>query len=368
MLGKRRDSVGPYAGAFTPALVLSALVAALSITVDAAVPAVPSGLAARVTGTTVNLLWTGGAGATSYIVEAGSASGLNNLANIVTGTSAPAFTAVGVPAGTYYVRVRGMNLEGMSAPSNEVVVVVAGCAVPLPPAGLAFTVDRTLVRLGWTAGTDAESFIVEAGSAPGLANLFNANIGRPASNEFFASAPPGVYYVRVRAASACGVSLPSNEVMVVVGGAATTVISFAGLPAGPFTSTTTSGYSVLASAASWNVVTTFGNPAPFIQFTNPAGQPPQIGDITISSSTPFRFGSVDVYASITPIPYTFVGVLNSVPVFTVTGTVPNTFGQFATVMNPNSGALIDTLLIRLTNPQTACCTNPMGLDNIVLVR
>jgi hypothetical protein len=41
---------------------------------------------------------------------------------------------------------------------------------------------------------------------------------------------------------------------------------------------------------------------------------------------------------------------------------------FATVMNPESTAVIDTLLITLTNAAAACCNNPMGLDNIVISR
>jgi hypothetical protein len=63
-----------------------------------------------------------------------------------------------------------------------------------------------------------------------------------------------------------------------------------------------------------------------------------------------------------------VGLRNGVAVFTVSGTVPNTFGNFATVSNPQPTAIIDTLRIRVTNPATACCSNPVGVDNIGLVR
>ena len=107
------------------------------------------------------------------------------------------------------------------------------------------------------------------------------------------------------------------------------------------------------------------NPSPSIQFVNQAGQPPVTGELRITyGGTPFRFESVDLYSSVTPIPYTFIGLSNSVAVFTGSGTVPNTFGQFAPVLNPSVATPIDTLLIRLTNPQLACCNNPMGLDNI----
>jgi hypothetical protein len=57
--------------------------------------------------------------------------------------------------------------------------------------------------------------------------------------------------------------------------------------------------------------------------------------------------------------------IRSTKVFSVSGTVPNTFGELATVANPDAGDLIDTLVIELTNG-TACCKNPMGLDNVRL--
>jgi hypothetical protein len=50
----------------------------------------------------------------------------------------------------------------------------------------------------------------------------------------------------------------------------------------------------------------------------------------------------------------------------VTGTVPNTYGNFKTVVNPYASNVIDTLLIRLT--KSATIANPMGIDNIALSR
>jgi len=83
----------------------------------------------------------------------------------------------------------------------------------------------------------------------------------------------------------------------------------------------------------------------------------------------FNFNSVDLYSSTTPIPYTITGFRNSSTVFTLAGTLPNTFGTFKTVVNPNAAAVIDTLSIVLTNT-SGCCGNgnPMGLDTIVLTR
>jgi hypothetical protein len=89
-------------------------------------PGPPSGLSATVAGAIVTLSWTAPAGgaATGYQVEAGSGPGMLNLANFNTGNTGTSFSANAVPAGTYYVRVKSVNPAGMSAASNEIVVVV----------------------------------------------------------------------------------------------------------------------------------------------------------------------------------------------------------------------------------------------------
>ena len=117
----------------------------------------------------------------------------------------------------------------------------------------------------------------------------------------------------------------------------------------------------------WSVRTDYGNPAPFIQFWASGGTT-VFGEIrvTAAGSSPFYFKSVDLYSSTTAIPYTIKGLRNSSTVFTVTDALPHTVGDFRTVANPDSGVIIDTLSIVLTNAAASCCRNPMGLDNIVL--
>jgi hypothetical protein len=56
----------------------------------------------------------------------------------------------------------------------------------------------------------------------------------------------------------------------------------------------------------------------------------------------------------------------------MTGTLTTT-GGFVTVVNPQPAAVVDTLVIGLSNPAIAvlcdnqpCTTNPVGVDNIVV--
>ncbi len=91
------------------------------------------------------------------------------------------------------------------------------CAAPSPPTAVAATVSGTFVVLTWTppAGKPLD-YAVEAGSSPGTSNISVSEVVHPAT-EFTASAPPGTYYVRVRARNACGLGQPSREIVVVVG-------------------------------------------------------------------------------------------------------------------------------------------------------
>ncbi len=91
------------------------------IAVGCTAPGPASPLAATVSGAQVTLQWHAAAGATDYVVEAGSSSGAGNIASIpVAGTSLVARA----PSGTYFVRVRPRTACGSGWWSNEVTVVV----------------------------------------------------------------------------------------------------------------------------------------------------------------------------------------------------------------------------------------------------
>jgi hypothetical protein len=87
-------------------------------------PHAPESPAATVTGSTVSLSWFAPPGpVTGYILEAGSATGLSNLAAVSIGP-VTTISFPGIPPGTYYVRIRAVNPQGASVVSEEVVIVV----------------------------------------------------------------------------------------------------------------------------------------------------------------------------------------------------------------------------------------------------
>lgn len=148
----------------------------------------------------------------AYVIQAGTASGLANLATVPVGNTTT-FQAT-VPAGVYYVRVVAVNEAGVSDPSNE--VVLRPVATTGKPLGLVSGGQGSIVHLQWQAPSTGDvpaGYVLEAGSAPGLANVAVMRVGP--RNTFTTTAPPGVYYVRVRALDASGVAgEASNEIVV----------------------------------------------------------------------------------------------------------------------------------------------------------
>jgi hypothetical protein len=184
-------------------------------------PGAPGQLAASVSGSNVTLTWSppeSGGAPTTYVIAAGSASGWSNLAHFATGSTLTTFTAIDVPPGMYFVRVGAQNATGSGPPSNEVTLTVGQSCTAAPPSALQYTVSGSLVTLTWApaaGGVAPTSYLVEAGTSVALTDIGTFNTGWPTTT-FAAHAPPGVYFVRLRAATPCGVSAPTTDIVIVV--------------------------------------------------------------------------------------------------------------------------------------------------------
>jgi predicted phage tail protein len=199
-----------------PRLVIVSAMALFGMVGSAAaqsVPAAPQNLTQSVSGTTVTLTWNPplGGGATGYIVEASVVPGGALVASLP--VAATSLVVPNVPAGVYYVRVRAVNGAGSSAPSNEVTVSVTGSTgCPAPPLTPQLIVRATglNVSVNWSSpgGCPPSSYTLLAGSAPGLANIAQVNMG--GQTGLSAVAPPGTYFIRVVASNAFG-SATSQE-------------------------------------------------------------------------------------------------------------------------------------------------------------
>jgi hypothetical protein len=157
-----------------------------------------------------------------YRLEAGTAPGAANAGLFDFGPTVTAVVVNGVPNATFYVRVRAVNAAGVSGPSNEVTVVVCGPGCTPPPGAvtnLAAQVSGDEVLLTWAApssGPAPDNYVVEAGTATGLANLAVLPTGSTATFVLVVDVPRGAYFVRVRAARGGALGPPSNEIVVIV--------------------------------------------------------------------------------------------------------------------------------------------------------
>jgi fibronectin type 3 domain-containing protein len=128
----------------------------------ATIPAPPTGVSAVGGTAQVALSWTAAAGATSYVVSRGTASG-GPYSQIGT-PAATSYTDTAVTAGTtYYYVVQSVGSSGASANSTE-----ASAAPGSPgPTGLVATGGVGQVALTWTAGTGASGYAISRGTISG---------------------------------------------------------------------------------------------------------------------------------------------------------------------------------------------------------
>ena len=185
-------------GAFT-ALLVSAGVASAQAPV----------LSTAISGNNVTLNWTATAGATSYRVDAGFASGNYNIGSAPLGniTTFPAGT---IPNGTYFIRV-------VAVPGNEVSneVVLQLPQVPSAPTNFQVARNGTALIAAWSPGAGGGTvagYQIRAGLTPGGTDF----PALPVAGTSFAGGPvpTGTYYLRVVAVNAAGASGASNEVAV----------------------------------------------------------------------------------------------------------------------------------------------------------
>ena len=187
-------------------------------------PSAATNMAAVVSGARATLSWrapTTGAAPDRYLLYVGSTTGGTDLANaFVVGN---VLTVAGdLPRGRYYARVRAANGSGMSAESNEVFFKIGRSLVS--PRGFTVQWVGTTAVLTWTApAADGAmedrptSYVLEAGTAPGAADVATVSVGNVTRIE--ANVPTGTYYVRVRAVNDYGDSEPTADLVLVAPGA-----------------------------------------------------------------------------------------------------------------------------------------------------
>ena len=83
---------------------------------------------------------------------------------------------------------------------------------PAAPRDFIATLSGRTVTLTWTSGADVRGHVLEVGSSPGASNLLRMPLGEQPS--LTTTAPPGRYYVRLRAVNGVAAGVPSAEVII----------------------------------------------------------------------------------------------------------------------------------------------------------
>jgi exo-beta-1,3-glucanase (GH17 family) len=249
-------------------------------------PTRPLNFSSAFAGTTATFRWTPPliGPILAYQLEAGTVAGASNVAVLRMPPTASSLMVPGIPAGTFFVRLRALSPYGMSEASNEVMLTYpTSIATPHAPTGLSGTGFDESVALSWQAsptGGIADSYVLEAGMRPGETV---ASIPFRAQACFAQNGvPPGTYYVRVRASNAAGVSPASNEVAVVVGTPVPGAPSNLAVVTGP-------GGSV---ALTWVRPTSGGNPTGYAIEAGSASGLSNLVQMPVGASTSFSASGV----------------------------------------------------------------------------
>ncbi len=175
----------------------------------AAVPGVPTRVTGSVKRSRVALKWTApltGGVVVDYLIEAGVASGQTLYSTPV--GSATSVSVPGVGTGRYYVRVRARNANGVSAPSNEVVLSVGCSLAARAPTALTASTSEGLVSLAWTDpdGCSDTTHTVSIGTSENTADVRVLSSDGTSVTTLLAK---GTYFARVTTHSEFGTSRSS---------------------------------------------------------------------------------------------------------------------------------------------------------------
>jgi len=177
--------------------------------VEAPVP--PAGLKAAAGNAQVTLTWSASSGATSYVVERGTASGgpYSAIATATTTTYVNTALTNGTP---YYYVVAAKNSAGESAVSAQATATPeAAVTIPAAPKGLAASAGSAQVGLTWTLSAGATDYHVKRATVSGGPYTV---IAEPATASYV---DPGlangtIYYFVVSAVNSAGESANSSQV------------------------------------------------------------------------------------------------------------------------------------------------------------
>jgi fibronectin type 3 domain-containing protein len=178
----------------------------------AAPPAPPTNLTATAGSSQVTLTWNSSAGASSYSVYRGTATGGESATAIATGvTATPYVDGTVVNGTTYYYVVTALNNVGPSSKSNEA-SATPQLAAPGTPSGLTAMGGANQVALSWSSSSGATTYNIYRSVASGAEGSTPLVSGVTSTAYTDTTVTNGTtYYYEVTAVNASGQSAKSSE-------------------------------------------------------------------------------------------------------------------------------------------------------------
>lgn len=179
----------------------------------------PESPSVTLTGTRVTLQWQpprGGNGATRYRVLAAAEDSATSPGAFDVGQTLAISADLPPRAAPYRVRVMALNPAGAGGVSVETTVLVPPPPPPPAPTGVTATISHGTVTLSWNGDAQAAAYVIEAGSAPGRADLAVFDTDSPLTSATIRKVPDGTYYVRIRGRNAAGAGFASSDIVVQV--------------------------------------------------------------------------------------------------------------------------------------------------------
>lgn len=182
-------------------------------------PAKPANLTTHLNGSTAVITWeagTGGGALAGYLLQAGTASGASDIGQFPFPASTTSLQ-VPVGAGTYYLRVLGVNQGGVGAASDEATLNMpagGGCTAP-PTRSINQTIFGHRVRLSWAPVPGALGYVLNVTGTHALSAFVPPHTPFLQEN----AAPLGVYQASLTTVFACGQSSVGPQTTITVDGA-----------------------------------------------------------------------------------------------------------------------------------------------------
>lgn len=168
-------------------------------------------------GSVVTIQWTPVQGALGYNLQVGFSAGGTEVASVNL-PSTITNIVVAAPAGTYFLRVRGLAGATFGPFSNEASTTVGGssptptpgpCVAPTAPT-VTTTVSGPTVTVNWSAVAGAAGYRVEFSRTPNATELVQ-NIGAGTTSYTHYVGMVGTFFVRVVSGNTCGTATSDTQ-------------------------------------------------------------------------------------------------------------------------------------------------------------